>query len=191
MIKLTRQLVARQEIDTAIRLLFSGGRPITVHVLAWAAVDVLKGVAEARGVRTFHGEIHKRIRPEHLGEWKQAERNAYNFFKHSDRDPEREIDDFNPELPWIPLLAAVVDYGEIYHLHTFPMVMFKSWVMWRRPDFWTGDFGMAAEILGAGLGDPHAVPYEESFYLFNEMLSRFDRSPDDVLATMKINKLER
>lgn len=47
--RLGKEEVAVQQLDTAIRLLFGGGDVVSVHTLACAAAEVFRGMLKAEG----------------------------------------------------------------------------------------------------------------------------------------------
>lgn len=67
-VTITRQQAARQEIDTAIELLFDDGSPVAIEVLTWAAVEMMRGIAEHRDVETFQAKMEMRVVPDFLKE---------------------------------------------------------------------------------------------------------------------------
>ena len=171
-LRLTRRQVARREIDAAVTLLLTGGEPVAVNLLAWAAVDVLRGLCEARGVATFMSIFEERIRPEFHAEWRRALRDHHNFLKHSKKDPDRTVEDFKPEASTYAILVAVEDYRKLYETMTYPMQVFRAWFMARNPHVMTPM--MAALFVDAGdvLGDIATMALDRSF-----------RSAGDVLRT--------
>lgn len=152
---LTRRQVAREEIETSIDLILEAQSLIAAHLLAWAAVDVLRGVAEVTGRETLHGNLEAAVRPEMLKSWRSALRDHYNFAKHADKDPHRVVEDFNPDTTHMVLLAAVTGYGTLYQQLTLPMYLFRAWVFTRSPHLLiAGAFEEivpgAEKIFGAG-----------------------------------------
>lgn len=125
-VTLSRQRVAREEIDQAIDILFAEGSSIAVNVLAWAANDVLRGVARKHGSETFHDTLEKFVPDDQKKLWRDAIRESYWFMKHSDRDPDRTID-FYEESSVVSLFLAVTDYRTVYGKYTLPMTVFISW----------------------------------------------------------------
>jgi hypothetical protein len=132
-LQITRQSAARQQIDTAIELFLANQDPVSINVLTWAAVEMLRGVATARGVETFNAMLEDRIKPEYLKEWRSVLKGHYNFFRHSDRDPERIITDFRPEATTWALFGACHDYVRIYGTRSLAMLVFQQWFLCRHP----------------------------------------------------------
>ena len=131
--RLTRQRAIRCEIDTSISLFLSHRDHVSAHVLAWAGVETLRGIANSRNIVTFHEILEDKIKPDRLREWRDALRKNYNFAKHADRDPELEIEDFRPESTSYTLFGACHDYHLIFAKKTWPMIIFQSWFQCRNP----------------------------------------------------------
>jgi hypothetical protein len=144
----TRRQVAREELDAAVELIFRGSI-ISANVLAWAALDVLRGVAKSRSIATFHDGMELMVRPEKLSEWRRALRSHYTFAKHSDKDPDAVIEKFN-ELPVeFVAYAASEDYFAIYGQYTVAMLLFKAWFSKRNIELLTEAGRVFAEPLFA------------------------------------------
>ncbi|QIK78440.1 hypothetical protein G7077_05510 [Sphingomonas piscis] len=133
MIELTRRKVVREEIESSIEIILEEGSAVASHVLAWAAVDVLRGVAAARQEQTFLELLEAMVRPEMLKTWRALLRQNYNFSKHADIDPDKVIEGFDPELTNMTLLAAIEDYGRTYQQLTIPMYLFRGWLLAKSP----------------------------------------------------------
>lgn len=108
-------------------------------------IDVLRGVAEAQGTETFLARLEMHIRPEKIKMWRDVLRSHYTFAKHADRDPDRTIDDFNPDSTHLALLAAITDYGTLYKQLTMPMYLFRGWVLAHSPQLLLE--GAAEEVI--------------------------------------------
>jgi hypothetical protein len=139
-IELTRRRVAREEIETAIDLVFTNGSLAVAHLLGWAAVDVIRGVANKLGLETLHGRIEEIIIPEKISEWRRLLREPYVFSKHSDRDPDLVIDSFKPDSAFLILLVAIIDYGTVYKQLTTKMFYFRAWALTKFPNFIVTEF---------------------------------------------------
>ena len=166
--KVTKRSAARQEIDTAIELMFTGGSLVATNLLAWAAVDILRGIAVSAGKTTIRSITEDYIKPEYLNEWRGIERESYNFFKHSDRDPTDEIS-FRPEATAIVLFYAVADYGGVYAQCTMPMYLFKAWFMSRYPSFFKGKTARQIESFQKALQFHEGQSFSEALILASDV----------------------
>lgn len=134
-----REVLARQ-IDSAIWLLCIRGQPIVANLVANAAIDVLRSLCAAAEVQTFKGRLEDHVKPEHLTEWREYDRRAYNHSKHADRDPAADIR-FNPDQADINVLAAIVDFGQLFRRNTAFMTIFRGFELSKRPEtLLAGDF---------------------------------------------------
>jgi hypothetical protein len=142
-------------INTALYLWFKEQDPISEHLLAASALDVLKGVGHRKNVTShvFNSEMEKL-----LG---KKLRMAMNFFKHgpdshgkpSDIDPDAALQ-FAPVVTELFLIDAVQMYGKIYGSLTPLMHTFRAWFMVNRGRH-VGALGDAEKFLpeGASLQD--------------------------------------
>ena len=176
-IKLTRRDVARGEIHTAIDLLILGGDPVSCHVLASAASDVLRGVANATGKRTFDSAMEEYIGTEHLTDYRKHVSCNYNFFKHAKDDPFRELGNFRPETTVIELFSAVADYSSVYGQITAPMTIFKAWFICRYPTWFQAPLDKVAEAIKPHLGHPEGLPLAESLKEARMLLATIKHDP--------------
>lgn len=106
--------VARRQLETAIELYFNGGDPVSTHTLATAALEVLSGLNSVRKGSPMLSDLEASgaIWPDKLDIARRAFREAQNFFKHADKDPERVLD-FNPDATAFFLLDAAEKYREL------------------------------------------------------------------------------
>ena len=176
-ITVTRRQAARAEIDTAIELLFDDGAPVAIEVLTWAAVEMMRGLAEHRQLQTFQATIEERVKPEALKRWREILKGHYNFFKHGDRDPERISEDFMPEATTYPLFGACVDYQTIFGRSTFAMMSYMSWFMARHPAILVPEASDLAADFAAHLDHPEEKPFRQSLKRVAENCKDAKRRP--------------
>ncbi len=161
-LEITRRFAARSQIETSIDLFLRHSDYVSAHVLAWAAVEMLRGVAKAQGKETFHERMEDYIKEEHLKEWRDILKNHYNFAKHADRDPERILDDFRPELTSWVIFAGCLDYPKIYSQRTWPMLVFQSWFLCRNPKLANGQLAEIMPKIRENFGCPEGKKLCES-----------------------------
>lgn len=77
---------AERQIDTAIELWFMEKDPIPIHTLVCSAYQIVHDINAHQGTSDLLYDNH-RIRNEHRKEVISKLKNAYNFFKHADNDP--------------------------------------------------------------------------------------------------------
>ncbi|MGU3455545.1 hypothetical protein ACLBV5_04455, partial [Brevundimonas sp. M1A4_2e] len=141
LLNLTRRQILTRQIDSAIWLLRVRKEPVVANLVAHAAIDVLRSLARESGAKTFKGSMEAFIKPDRLKEWRDLDRAAYNHSKHADKDPNAELKDYNPSLASFNVLAAVIDFGEVFKKVTPSMLIFRTFEMAEYPELiQDGDF---------------------------------------------------
>ena len=81
---------ARRQLDISINLFFYDRDLVAIHTLAAAAFNVLADLLKQQGrsERTLRGKLLESVKKEHQVTVLRKVREAENFFKHADRDPE-------------------------------------------------------------------------------------------------------
>lgn len=133
---LTKVEVAQRQIDVAIRMYFHNGDEVSIHTLAASGRNVLVDLCRRNGleppmlldtmVRTF-------IRPEHQNAVRARAREAENFFKHADRDPENEYD-FPVGSTAFKLFEGVEAFQALNGSVTPEMKVFRAWWLVQNKD---------------------------------------------------------
>ena len=80
---------ARRQLDVAIRLWLDEGDLAAVQTLAWAGLTVLRDLAKAAGA-PIPGPSKFQF---------ELDREAANFLKHADRDPDAWLFEIDPHHP--------------------------------------------------------------------------------------------
>jgi hypothetical protein len=83
--------IAGDHIRAAIQMIAVGVNPSSTHVIVMACEEILRSIADARKAK-LAGSFDDAIKPDRLKEWRQHLRSAYNFFKHADKDPDKDYD---------------------------------------------------------------------------------------------------
>lgn len=133
---LTKVEVAQRQIDVAIRMFFHSDDEVSIHTLAASGRNVLVDLCHRKGleppvlldtmVRTF-------IRPEHQKAVREKAREAENFFKHADRDPENEYD-FPVGSTAFKLFEGVEAFQALTGRSTPEMEVFRTWWLVQNKD---------------------------------------------------------
>lgn len=128
---------ALRQLETAIRMFFLNGDPIAIHTLTAAARTILGDLSKAGGKQAgLDNILAQGIRPEKLGEFLKLLKQAQNFFKHADKDPDQLLD-FNPAQTEILLWDACVLYGALTG-HQHPLItLFSVWFAASHPEILT------------------------------------------------------
>ena len=140
LIKMIRRTAVRGQLDTAIEFVFLGGDPVSAHVLASAASEVLRGLAKHHGHEPFDAIIEKRIRRENRTIRHDSVNRHYNFFKHADRDAATDAISFNPETTIFEILAGLEDYATIFKQLSVPMAIFRGYFLKTYPDLFVKNY---------------------------------------------------
>lgn len=130
---LTRQDVARQQLEAAIRDLFLSHDLVAAHLLGWAALDVIADVAKTHSRPTLRGAAEALMDPHFRKVWRRAERDHYNFLKHADRDPQRKAR-LLPAMTTFALYIACRDYLAAFDESTPVLAVFTGWYLSQNPD---------------------------------------------------------
>jgi hypothetical protein len=107
MLQITKIDAAHRQLRTAVKMWFNDDDPVSAHTLAFAAYEVAHFVSKARNPNRrdlLFDSDH--IKPDKRKEFNQAFREAANFFKHADRDPEGTIE-FSPGLTELFIYFAI------------------------------------------------------------------------------------
>jgi hypothetical protein len=129
---LTKLEVAERQLSVAIRLFFERKDLVAVHTLAAASRDLLNDLAKRKGIKSFSMVIEDLVRPEKLKEFREAFRRPQNFFKHADRDADRQIDFYYEGTKYF-ILEAVINYGWVSGKQFLEAQMFFAWFLVKNP----------------------------------------------------------
>ena len=91
---LTKFDVARRQLVTAIRLHFDNRDAVSIYSLATNAQEILSTLCENRGVRSLRSNIVRVAGMTDDEAQKDLINPSRNFFKHADRDPEGQWEEF-------------------------------------------------------------------------------------------------
>ena len=122
---------ARRQLETAIRLYFFQGDPISIHTLASAAAQILQDLSKHRGGAPMlfrEAFLQRYFRPERQPEIKKTLAAAENFFKHADRDPETVLR-FRVGQTELVLLEAVEAYDKLTSESAPLLAVYRIWFM--------------------------------------------------------------
>ena len=149
------------QLKEAIRLFFEKRDPIAVHSLAGAASSLLVDLGRYKDVDScVRGSPH--IRDDKRGLWIKKINEAQNFFKHADKDPEKELE-FNPFLTQMLILEGCF-LVEALTGKMFPeALLFVAWFGLKHPELLLeGSFKEQLEafhLSGIDANDFEAIQY--------------------------------
>jgi hypothetical protein len=140
-LRLSKLEASRRQLETAIVLFFKGGDPVSIHTLATAAAEVIRDLNTACGGKPMAFDLPSNlVKPAYRSSLLRKLREAQNFFKHADQDPEAILE-FNTELSVFILFDAIEKYCELSG-ETPPIIkVFSLWFRSRWPEafFFTDD----------------------------------------------------
>lgn len=125
-----RRLASRTHILKAIRLLIIDGDPISAMTLSCAALDVLEGVSRSRHLATWFDQ-GARDYGDGVDVARRNVRAQYNFLKHSNRDPDRQLRKLSPDMVMLLIYGAIHDYEQLYESLATEMMIMRMWALAR------------------------------------------------------------
>jgi hypothetical protein len=136
-IKISKLEAARRQLDTAIRLYFANGDPVSTQTLAAAAFEILKDL-DKHGPKTgtFHDRIQVNVKPEYRKYVLNLFKESQNFFKHADQDPEKILE-FGLAWPEYYLANASEKYRELAAEQSAEMFVYALWFSFQNPQLLT------------------------------------------------------
>jgi hypothetical protein len=133
-ITISKLEAVRRQLETAIRIYFVNGDPVSIHTLVAASHQIL-GDLDKHGPKTgtFWDFIETQVKPEHIGEVKKLFAEAENFFKHADRDPDEILEFPLAEPEWF-LWECVAKYPELAGEIPLLMLAYRMWFVIHHSD---------------------------------------------------------
>lgn len=93
---ITKLDAARRQLRTAIELWFNDGDPVSIHALAYASYEIIHTLSRRKGVSNLLYDSSY-IKEESREKLNIALKQAAGFFKHAQKDPDKEIE-FSPAI---------------------------------------------------------------------------------------------
>ena len=126
-VQVTKLEAAIRQLNTAITLVFDDGDSVVIHTLATAAANIFSDVIESidaskswRGmVKSDHGLSN--------AQYRDVMHEAWNFFKHADRNPESVLK-FDDRWSEYLIFFAILECSEVHRL-TIQMQTFQLWFL--------------------------------------------------------------
>lgn len=136
MLSLTKLDVARRQLRTALMLWFADGDPVSIHVLVYAAHEIIHRLYKNSGGKDLLFDTSV-IKDEHRSEFAKLLKDDANFFKHPDKDL-HETRMFNPlvnDLFLIMSTTGIQRMGETGDVES----AFMFWLYLHHPSWFTED----------------------------------------------------
>jgi len=125
--------VAKRELEHSIRLFFSCGDIIVIHLVSSAAQEVLSDLGKESGTVSISTYTQKHVKKDKQEFVLRKLRQANNFFKHADKDP-NELLKFNPETSEFIIWDSVNLYQSLTKEITGLMMAFRLWFFAKHSD---------------------------------------------------------
>lgn len=126
-LKFTKLDSARRQLEMAIQLYFSESDPVSIHTLAGAANELLRGLTKHLGEEPMiKDQTLASIKPEFKKEVATKLHEAQNFFKHADRDPDKVLS-LNPGQTEILILDSCWAYRRLGAERLPVLATFELW----------------------------------------------------------------
>jgi len=133
-IKISKLGVVRRQVETAIRIYFVNGDPVSVHTLAAASLQILVDL-DKKGPETgtLWDLLKTRVKPEYVSKVIKLFAEAENFFKHADRDPDKILA-FPLAMPELFLWECVAKYPELTGETPLLIHAYRTWFLIHHSD---------------------------------------------------------
>lgn len=126
-LRISKLDAARRQLESAIRLYFKEGDPVSIHTLTAAAYQLLSDINAKRGGEPMlKDRVLQWVRPDAVDEARQRLSEAQNFFKHADRDAEGMLA-FNPTQTELLLCDACHKYRELAAEAVPHLIVYQAW----------------------------------------------------------------
>ena len=170
----TKRSAARAEIEGAIRLLAHFSNFVGAELLASAAIDVIRGVANKSQAETLSRQLDDRIRPERLNEFRAIIRQPYNFMKHSDRDAGHAIDEYRSDAAIWRVFIALADYQAVWKTRSLPMIVFLAWFVSRYPSVLKEEHSQIVDKISVKFGSVAQMSETRALANLRKVLEEMD-----------------
>ena len=130
--KVTKLQAAQSHVETAIKLFFEDGDPVSIHTLLFAAVEIIHGLHKrATGKRLFFENDAMKSRPGMVRKVKDWGA----FMKHGREYELDRVLDFNPDSNLVLFSACIAGLGTIKAPPTQLELALLDWLLIHQPDF--------------------------------------------------------
>lgn len=124
---------AKRQLDTAIRLWFSDGDPVSIHTLVGAAYQIIHDINESKGRKDFifDGAFIKEEHRKTVVEWLRKD---FMFFKHADRTPDA-VTEFVPLGSLMFILGGMQTLRDLGERPSDAQQIFGAYMAFTRPEY--------------------------------------------------------
>lgn len=132
-IRVTKIQAAQRQADTAIRMLFAGEDPVSIHTLAMASFRMLRDLAKHQRSNSFLADTKLLIREGQESRFWGGLHSFSNFLKHADRDPTAVKENIDEKVNDGILLFLTELYSTLGNELTPEMRALKYWFIGKNP----------------------------------------------------------
>ena len=128
--------VARRHLQTAINLWFAGGEPVSIHLLAYSAYEIIHAISKKRNPGRTELIFDSKVTEEQRAEFNIWLKSHANFFKHANKDGDAVID-FQPALSELFLFFACYGLAQCGEAANKEELAIMYWFMIHKPHLLT------------------------------------------------------
>ena len=134
-LKISKLEAARRQLETAVRLYFSEGDPVSIHTLTAAAYNVIRDINKKNGGKPMFAKdaFAATDTPEQKKKFLKRINSMENFCKHADNDPD-SILNFAPDITDMLIFEACDKYRELTHEVVPLFQVMVNWFLAQHPD---------------------------------------------------------
>jgi hypothetical protein len=132
-ITITKLDAARRQLATAITLWFNGGDPVSIHILAHGAYEIIHTVS--RNINPSRGELlfdSGALKDDYRSEFALLMKAPGNFFKHANRDADTSFE-FRPALSEMFILFSVMGVDACGECRNDEEFAYAFWLCLHKP----------------------------------------------------------
>jgi hypothetical protein len=134
MLQVSKLDAAHSQLRTAIKMWFHDEDYISAHTLAYAAYEIIHTVSKVKNPN--RGDLlldSSQVKPDKRREFNNVFKEAANFFKHADRDPDGAIE-FSPGLTSLFIYFAIKGLESCGVTPAHEFTIFTFWLLVRTPE---------------------------------------------------------
>lgn len=123
---LSKLNIATILIEDAVEMLFNDMNPISVHVVASSAYQIIRDISKIEDSEAYF-LITSQIKDEYLSEFWGHINKAWSFCKHADRDSDQKFDGFDESINEFAIFMAIKLLIGLGRPISPPMQAFGAW----------------------------------------------------------------
>lgn len=132
--QLTKKIVARRQLATAIELFFAAKDPISIYSLAANAWEVIDALCAAAGIESMSAQARAYVPTGKDLKAHYVNSPYRNFFKHADWDPDQVLEPLPQSHLEGLLFFAVEDYIRLNGRSPVHFQLFQLWYLAKHPE---------------------------------------------------------